>query len=300
MRGSNCESRVASCRDFASPRSLESGRNPDAGMRTVPNKIRRKLQRSTSFEAVVLSEIVYPGGFKLDWHSHELAAFVLTLRGSSTETFAHACFDQTEKGVIARPAGERHSDIYGEQGARCFLIEMKPGWIDGLPQLRTILSRPHFHRSNVFMRLALRAYHEWLENDTASKVAIPALALEMAAYLIREQEGRFRDRPPAWLRRVQERLDDNIAVTPSLSDLAATSAVHPTHLARHFRRYFGTSIGEYLRKRRVDAASELLRRSVLSLTEIALATGFAHHAHFTTVFKSFTGLTPSEFRRLLR
>lgn len=35
------------------------------------------------------------------------------------------------------------------------------------------------------------------------------------------------------------------------------------------------------------------------LVEIALETGFAHHAHFAVIFKRFVGLTPSEFRRLV-
>ena len=65
-------------------------------------------------------------------------------------------------------------------------------------------------------------------------------------------------------------------------ELSSIAGVHPSHLARKFRSCYKKSIGEYLRQRRVDVAIDLLVGSNLSLTEIALATGFAHHAHFMT------------------
>src|SRR5258708_21767813 len=86
-------------------------------------------QRSARFDSVVLNEIVYPSGFKIGWHSHELAAFALTLKGSSTEAFTSTRFDHTEHGIILRPAGERHWDAYSDQGAKCFLIELTGSWL---------------------------------------------------------------------------------------------------------------------------------------------------------------------------
>ena len=148
--------------------------------------------------------------------------------------------------------------------------------------------------------LAQRAYWEWLQEDSASQIAIPALALEMAAHLIRESEPRKTAQPPSWLRQVRQRLDDGFADTPTLAELAGLSGVHRTHLVRSFRRHYSVSIGEYLRRRRVDAACAMLARPGVSLTEIALATGFANHAHFATVFKRITGFTPSDFRRSRR
>jgi AraC family transcriptional regulator len=268
--------------------------------RLQPSPLSQVIRRSARFDALVLQEVIYPSGFKIGWHSHDLAAFALTLRGSSIEAFTNHKFDRTEQGILLRPAGERHWDSISDQGAKCFLIEMPGKWLDSVPEFRPVVARPAFHQQGVLTLFAHRAYAEWLHEDTASRLAIPALAMEMAAHLIREGESKTINQPPPWLRRVRQRLDDNFAVTPSLAELAAIGGVHATHLARHFRRHYKASIGEYLRKRRVDVATEMLARPELSLTEIALATGFAHHAHFTTVFKRFTGLTPSEFRRLRR
>jgi AraC family transcriptional regulator len=268
--------------------------------RSSPNSPPRVIRRSARFDALVLNEVVYPAGLKIGWHSHELSAFALTLRGSSTEAFRDSRFDRTEDGLLLRPPGERHWDSIGEQGAKCFVLELASGWIDDLPQVRPVLLRPSFHRLGMLTILAQRAYCEWLQEDSASQIAIPALALEMAAYLIRESEPRKTGQPPAWLRRVRQRLDDGFADTPTLAELARISGVHRTHLVRNFRRHYSVSIGEYLRRRRVDAACAMLTRPGESLTEIALAAGFANHAHFATVFKRITGFTPSDFRRSRR
>jgi hypothetical protein len=98
------------------------------------------------FDSLILNEVVYPAGLKIGWHSHELAAFALALRGSSTEAFSSSRLDRTAKGLLIRPAGERHWDSIGEQGAKCFVMELNSAWIDNLPQLRPVFRHPAFTR----------------------------------------------------------------------------------------------------------------------------------------------------------
>jgi AraC family transcriptional regulator len=255
-----------------------------------------KIRRSERLGPLVLSEVVYPPGFRIGRHSHELAALALTVRGTSTETFTNTEFDHTESGLLLRPAREPHWDSVGNRGATCFLIELGNPWLANLPRLSSLLQSPSFHRSGAITYLAQKAYREWLLNDTASPIAIQALVLEIAAYLIRGEELGGGPQPPVWLKHVKQRLDDDFAEAPSLAALAETGGVHPTHLARQFRRHYRSTIGEYLRRRRVDAAIALLARKDLSLTEIALETGFSSHGHFCTVFRRITGMTPGEIR----
>jgi len=260
----------------------------------------RTLRRSERLDALVLSEIDYPPHSRIGWHRHELAGLALTVRGSSTETFTTSGIECGECGLLVRPAGERHCNSFGDRGATCFLIEVSAAWLNGVPRLAAVLGTPRFHQRGTVTRLAKQAYREWLLNDTASPIAIQALVLEMAAHLVREDERSAGAQPPVWLRRVKQRLDDVVTETPSLAELARIGDIHPTHLARHFRRHYHTTIGEYLRQRRVDAAIELLSEKTLSLTEIALETGFSSHGHFCTVFKRVTGMTPSECRGIRR
>jgi AraC family transcriptional regulator len=68
------------------------------------------------------------------------------------------------------------------------------------------------------------------------------------------------------------------------------------HLAREFRRAFGASVGEYVRRLRIDYACRELAATGRSVTEIAFDAGFSSHSHFTAAFRRVTGTTPTRYR----
>ena len=82
------------------------------------------------------------------------------------------------------------------------------------------------------------------------------------------------------------------------AELSGEVQMHPVHLAREFHRYFGTTIGQFRRKCRIDFACERLTHSKLPIVEIALESGFTQQPHFTNVFRKITGLTPFQYRKL--
>jgi AraC family transcriptional regulator len=82
--------------------------------------------------------------------------------------------------------------------------------------------------------------------------------------------------------------------------LAVGVGVHPVTLARAFRRAFGCTIGEYLRRLRIERAAEQLATGTQPLAEIALAAGFADQSHFSNVFRRRVGMSPSAYRREVR
>ncbi|MCC8140778.1 MAG: PocR ligand-binding domain-containing protein [Lachnospiraceae bacterium] len=61
---------------------------------------------------------------------------------------------------------------------------------------------------------------------------------------------------------------------------------------------FGMGITEYIRKNRIDRASQLLETTSLPISQIADAVGISDYNYFTKVFKSLTGITPREYKRL--
>jgi AraC-like DNA-binding protein len=82
----------------------------------------------------------------------------------------------------------------------------------------------------------------------------------------------------------------------TLSALAREAAVSPYHLARVFREEVDVPIHQYLIRTRVGKALAAMRADSSDLTGIALEAGFAHHSHFTSSFREFFGMTPSQFR----
>ncbi|WP_170295469.1 bifunctional transcriptional activator/DNA repair enzyme AdaA [Chengkuizengella sediminis] len=83
-----------------------------------------------------------------------------------------------------------------------------------------------------------------------------------------------------------------------LNQIAAAIAVDPYHLVRTFKKQTGKPPLEFLQEFRVIKAKETLIHTSLTITDIALNHGFNSTAYFSTVFKKFTGYSPSQFRKL--
>ena len=92
-------------------------------------------------------------------------------------------------------------------------------------------------------------------------------------------------------------MENHISDPLTLDQLAVLSGVTARQLNRLSRENLGQSTMEYYRALRTRAARRLLENSALSLTEIALATGFANSAHFSRCFSKYYGHPPSTLRR---
>lgn len=95
---------------------------------------------------------------------------------------------------------------------------------------------------------------------------------------------------------VQALVDANLQEPPSVAALAARVGMGMTRFVQAFRTSFEATPHQYVQRRRLARARQLLRATDAPLTAIALETGFASHAHFTTVFRAATGTTPSRYR----
>jgi transcriptional regulator GlxA family with amidase domain len=95
-----------------------------------------------------------------------------------------------------------------------------------------------------------------------------------------------------------EVMENHVADPLELSQVAALSGVGPRQLNRLFRERLGRSTMAFYRDLRLDKARSLLEQSTLSITEIALATGFANSAHFSRAFRDGFGAAPSAQRRV--
>jgi AraC family transcriptional regulator len=109
-------------------------------------------------------------------------------------------------------------------------------------------------------------------------------------------EGQMRALQKWRLKRVLEHIDKHLADKISLSDLAAVAGLSRMHFAAQFRTAMNLRPHEYLLRRRIERAKELLHQSTMTIVEISLTVGFQTQAHFTTVFKRFVGDTPHRWR----
>jgi AraC family transcriptional regulator len=98
------------------------------------------------------------------------------------------------------------------------------------------------------------------------------------------------------LKRVVEYIDASMSTKMTSRNLAAVAGLSRMHFASQFRAATGLRPHEFLLQRRIRRAAELMKDSTMPIMEIALTVGFQTQAHFTTVFKRFTGCTPRSWR----
>ncbi|KKJ76705.1 transcriptional regulator [Kiloniella litopenaei] len=94
-----------------------------------------------------------------------------------------------------------------------------------------------------------------------------------------------------------ETMENHIADPLSLKQLALLSSISPRQLNRIFIDKIGQSTMSVYRSLRLEKAYNLIQHTVLSLTEIALATGFSSSAHFSKAFQDKYGSSPSSYRQ---
>jgi AraC family transcriptional regulator len=147
--------------------------------------------------------------------------------------------------------------------------------------------------------LGTRLRQEVRQHDTASALAIEGLALEILAEASRNATGQEKSFPH-WLKDVQDFLHENFAESFALEDVAKIAGVHPAHLSRVFRQKLGCTVGDYIRRLRVESACRQIMSTDVPLSVIASNAGFSDQSHFNKVFKTFLNLTPYEYRKMSR
>ncbi len=85
-----------------------------------------------------------------------------------------------------------------------------------------------------------------------------------------------------------------------LQQLAEIVSLHPNHLTQLFRKHTGLSCMQYLAQVRMEKAKELLQQSDLKIATIAEQVGYENPLYFSTYFKKWVGLNPSDYKERLR
>jgi len=122
------------------------------------------------------------------------------------------------------------------------------------------------------------------------------LVLELARILSLPSDQRQHDDADR-LSRLLAELERTCAEPWTLEQMAAQLKLKRTRFSALFHHYTGDAPVRYLARLRVERARRLLRTTNLSVTEIALACGFASSQHFARVFQQFTGVTASAYRQ---
>jgi AraC family transcriptional regulator len=125
-------------------------------------------------------------------------------------------------------------------------------------------------------------------------------AIVMRAMARRQNERRCHALPKWRLKKLEQYLSANIDRSISLGDMAAVAGLSKMHFAAQFRVATGFRPHEYLLLKRVEQAKVTMLDTTMPLVDVAFSVGFSAQAHFSTVFKRFTGKSPARWKQAYR
>lgn len=82
----------------------------------------------------------------------------------------------------------------------------------------------------------------------------------------------------------------------SLNSMASLCNISTSYFSKLFRRTIGDNFSNYINRKRIKKARDLLETTDIPITNIALDLGFEDSGYFIKVFKKFEGVTPSKYR----
>lgn len=155
--------------------------------------------------------------------------------------------------------------------------------------------------------LMLDIYREYYSGSILIGASIYSKLLEMLVLIGREYTGKrtsldttsnkqkeYAEKFMSVCNYIQEHCTEDLC----LDDIAAIAGFSKYHFTRLFKNFTGTSFYKYLNKKRIEHAEKLLVDPELSITEVALQSGFSSLSAFIRMFKLIKDCTPTEFRSL--
>jgi AraC family transcriptional regulator len=195
--------------------------------------------------------------------------------------------------LVIKPIDVEHENRFGAGGVQTLQLQLDPDEAADLARVHASMRRWRWIHCGFFARPFLTLARILAGRDQ------PAMELAAGDALAAiDFPEPLPGSPPAAIRRVKSRLDDETR-PPRVRDLAREAGMHPVYLARLFRRCFGTSMGQYLRRRRIHTVIDCLGEDRRPLSSVAHEAGFADHAHMCRAFQAETGMTPSAYELLL-
>lgn len=247
-------------------------------------------------EGLLVSETVHAASLRTPPHAHPFLCLHFVLEGLYEEQDEGEIHRLGPGWLLFKPREAVHWNDFRAEGAQTLRValeteSLEADVVNALPPRSTALRSPHL------AMLARRIHGELRGVDDLSHVIAESLVVELLVGLARlpvTAAGESR----ALARRCADLLENRFTQPCRLGRAAEELGVDRTALARSFRAEHGCSVGEYLRRRRLDYVAERLRNDAdAPLGQLAVEAGFADQSHLTRTFKAEFGLPPGAWRR---
>ena len=258
-------------------------------------------------------------GYSAHWHT--ALEIILPVENYYDVSSDQANFHILPGEILVIPPGEMHTLIAPDSGNRfVFLFDMSfINGIKGFSGIRAMMHGPIYITPETFPKshsvlhnILLQMTEEYFSESEFAELSITSLLLKFFVLLgkdYRLARNPFPDiqapKQKTYIQKFSSLLgyiDLHYAENLTLEDMASYAGFSKFHFSRLFKQYTKDTFSDYLNRRRIRAAEELLAAPPpdTSITEIAMRCGFASISTFNRLFKQIKNCTPGEFRALNR
>ncbi|PXV95859.1 AraC-like DNA-binding protein [Lachnotalea glycerini] len=219
--------------------------------------------------------------------------------------------------ILIIPSGETHQLIAPETGKRfIFLFDISNiSRLKGFSCIQSMLNSCLYMTKQTYpqiyediYQLLLQIRNEYFGNNEIRELAIYSHLINLFVIFGRNRVSNTDIFPNVRIYKQKEYMqkfnnvldyiDSHYMEDLTLDDIASYSGFSKYHFTRLFKQYTEFTFYDYLSYKRIKTAENLLAKPDLSITEIALQSGFTSITTFNRIFKHQKNCTPSEYRAL--
>jgi len=250
-----------------------------------------------------------------DWHTVIIPDQVLTLylRRCSVEYGSCAgdchCLTRTKGSVVIEKRGCEHRFRWSSHTST-LAVRLSDSALaqaaEAVPVLNNGVPADNAARDTRLSSLLYALERERMHGYPAGRLFVDGMEQALAAILV-GYDGIARRSPqlykgglaPYRMKRVNEFIQAHIEEGITLGELARDVGLSPSHFYSLFRKTVGTTPHQFVLRCRIEHAKSLLDKSGKSILDVALASGFRTHQHFSRIFHRLVGVPPSVYRSQL-
>lgn len=248
-------------------------------------------------------------------HWHSALEIVMPVENWYETVIGETTYHLVPGDIMIIPPGELHALKAPKSGNRfVFLFDLSPcARLHGFASIQSILTQPiHLTRAthpgiyDDAYEILVQIRNEYFTRNQFADLTIFSLLLnlfvkigtnhidniEMFSNIRGHKQKEYVDK----FNTVMEYIDSHYMENLNLDDIASSIGFSKYHFSRLFKQYTNYTFCAYISHRRIKVAEELLEQIDLSITEVALQSGFPSISTFNRVFKQVKGCTPSEYR----
>ena len=267
--------------------------------------------RQESYVRIWFNDI--PADFSPHWHN--ALEIIMPVENWYETQIGEETFTVRPGEILLIPPGELHSLHAPQSGNRfIFLFDLTAlSRIHGFAGVQSILANPlyltrstHPNICDDVYQILVQMRNEYFSKNEFAELTIFSLLLNMfvkigtnhlqdinlfpnmRVYKQKEYVDKFNS--------VMDYIDSHYMDDLNLDDIASSIGFSKYHFSRLFKQYTNYTFCAYITRRRIQIAQELLAQPDLSITEVALQSGFPSISTFNRVFKQAKNCTPSEYR----